>query len=684
MEKKQIEKIYLQKINQIKKHDKAYFEKDNPIISDKDYDSLKYEILNLEKKYIFLKNKNSPSNKVGYKPSDKFKKVAHDVPMLSLANAFSKEDLKDFLKKIKNFLSLKENDNDELVFSAEPKIDGISASLKYVNGIFTLGLSRGDGKIGEEITNNLKTIQDIPKKIIKENFPKILEVRGEVYITKSDFKKINKQFANPRNAAGGSLRQKDYKETKKIPLKFMAYGFGMVEPLKFNKQSEYLKLLKGWGFKTSNLNILLSDISEIEKNHKNIEEKRIEIDYDLDGLVYKINDLALQKRLGFVSNSPRWAIAHKFSSEKGFSKINNIEIQIGRTGALTPVAKIDPINIGGVVVSNATLHNEDEIERKDIRISDTVCIQRAGDVIPQVLYVDKSNRNKNSEKFHFPKKCPSCGLKTIKEFNSNTKKKDAVTRCPDTNFNCKEIQREKLKHFVSKDALNIEGLGKKLIDKFWEKKIIRYPYDIFNINLKILENHDGWGVRSIDNLRNSINKSKLVTLDKFIFSLGIRHIGEENAKVLAKHFLDAKKFLDLSKKLNNNDQQYFNELNSIDGIGSSQIDSLRRYFSNDRNLHIISKLINLLKIRDYKYLNKKTPISGKQIMFTGGFADKSRSELKSLAESFGAKIVSSISKKTDFLVAGSQKPTIRKINEAKNLNVKILHEKDWNKIIGQL
>ena len=361
----------------------------------------------------------------------------------------------------------------------------------------------------------------------------------------------------------------------------------MVEPVNFKKQSEYLKLLKGWGFKTSPFNSLLGSVEEIEINHKIIERKKSEIDYDLDGLVYKVDDLNLQKRLGFVSNSPRWAIAHKFSAEKGFSKIKNIEIQVGRTGALTPVAKIDPITIGGVVVSNATLHNEDEINRKDIRINDTVCIQRAGDVIPQVLHVDISKRNKNAKKFNFPKKCPSCGAKTIKEFNSNTKKIDAVTRCPDPKFICKEILREKLKHFVSKDALNIEGFGKKVVENFWNKKLIKYPYDIFALDLNVLKKFDGWGEKSINNLKISINKSKEISLDRFIFSLGIRHIGEENAKVLAKHFINVKKFFDISKNLNNN-QKYLDELQSIDGIGNSQTESLKKFFSNGQNTTYLS------------------------------------------------------------------------------------------------
>jgi len=592
MQRKEIEKVYIKKINELEKHNKAYFSEDNPIVSDKDYDEIKKEIIDLEKKYKYLKNKNSPSKKIGYKPSEKFKKIEHDVPMLSLANAFSKENIEDFIKKIKNFLNFK--DSEKIAFSAEPKIDGISASLKYVDGIFVVGLSRGDGKIGEDITSNLKTIEDIPKKIEKANFPKVLDVRGEVYISRSDFKKISKQFANPRNAAGGTLRQKDSNETKKIPLKFVAYGFGAAEPKNFYKQSEYLKLLKTWGFKTNPLNKLVTTIEDIEENYKVTETQRSTIDYDLDGLVYKVDDLKLQNRLGFVSNSPRWAIAHKFSSEKGFSIIKNIEIQIGRTGALTPVAKIEPVNIGGVVVSNATLHNEDEINRKDIRVNDTVCIQRAGDVIPQVLYVDKEKRNKNSKKFNFPDKCPSCGSKTVKEFNSSTKKKDAVTRCPDLKFNCKEILKEKLKHFVSKEALNIDGFGKKIIQNFWDLDMIKYPPDIFNLDFKKISSLDGWGDLSVSNLEKSIKKSRKISLQKLIFAIGIRHIGQENAKTLAKYFVNIKKFEELFDEKKR--KKILDYLLELDGIGETQVKSLATFFSNSNNLNTVSNLIKELNI----------------------------------------------------------------------------------------
>ena len=678
MKKNEIEKIYLNKIKEIKKYDKAYFDKDNSIVSDKFYDELKKEILELEKRYKYLKNKDSPSRKIGYKPSGKFKKVKHSAPMLSLSNAFSSEDIEDFIKKIKNFLNL--DNSEKISFSAEPKIDGISASLKYVDGIFTLGLSRGDGKTGEDITNNLKTIKDIPKIINIKSFPKILEVRGEVYISKLDFKKIDKKFANPRNAAGGSLRQKDCEETKKIPLKFVAYGFGVVEPMKFERQSEYLELLKLWGFNTNPLNKIVNTLEDIDKNYKDIEKRRATINYDLDGLVYKVDNLKLQNRLGFISNSPRWAIAHKFSAEKGFSIIKSIEVQVGRTGALTPVAKIEPINIGGVVVSNATLHNEDEINRKDIRVGDTICIQRAGDVIPQVLYVDKNKRNFKSKQFIFPGKCPSCGSKTIKEFNFATKKKDAVTRCPDTKFDCKQILLEKLKHFVSKEALNIDGFGKKIIQNFWVSNMIKFPADIFNLNFKKISKMPGWGELSASNLEKSIKKSKNISLDKFIFSIGIRHIGQENAKTLAKYFLNINKFEELFDKSKR--EKILNYLLELDGIGETQINSLNVFFSNNNNLLNVSNVIKELTIISYK-TNKLGIFYGKTIMFTGGLSKMSRAEAKALVEKEGGKIVGTPSKKLNYLIVGESKPTTKKIEKAKQFNIKIIDENSWYNLLNR-
>ncbi len=421
MKDKEIKRIYIKKLTEIEKYNEYYFDKNNSLISDAEYDLKKKEILNLEKKYKFLNNKNSPSKTIGFKPSKNFKKVKHRVPMLSLSNAFDENDLINFEKKISNYLDL--NKNFKLEYSAEPKIDGISASLCYKNGELIMGLSRGDGSEGEDITQNLKTIKDIPQSISSKDFPEEIDIRGEVFIQNSDFKKIESKFANPRNAASGSLRQKDPKATAKIPLKFIAYTYGFEKNLNLKNQTEFIKKLQDWGFKTNPFNKKITGIQNLIENHKFLETKRSDLDFDIDGLVYKINGFELQKRLGYVANAPRWAIAHKFAANSSVSNILNIEIQIGRTGALTPVAKIKPVNIGGVLVSNATLHNEDEIKRKDIRIGDTVLIERAGDVIPHVVSVDLKKRQKNSKKFQFPIKCPSCGSETIKEYNNTTKKK---------------------------------------------------------------------------------------------------------------------------------------------------------------------------------------------------------------------------------------------------------------------
>ena len=460
--------------------------------------------------------------------------------MLSLSNAFNKNDMKDFLSKIKNFLNIKDQ-NIELI--SEPKIDGISATLIYEKGLLTKGLSRGDGITGEDILENLKTIKEIPKNIKSKNIPSLLEIRAEVYIGKKDFDQIKGNFANPRNAAGGSLRQKNPIETSKIPLKYFAYGFGAVKPMKFLTQTDYLEQINSWGFSTNPLIKTVKSLAEIENQHSYINSIRSSLNYDIDGLVFKVNLLKLQSRLGNTSNSPRWAIAYKFSAEKAFTKIKDIAIQVGRTGAITPVAKVEPVTVGGVVVSNATLHNEDEIERKDIRIGDTVQIQRAGDVIPQVISVDKSKRSQKSKKYNFPEKC-LCGSITYKEKNKSTLKEDAVRRCL-KGYDCNFIAREKLKHIVSKDAFNIDGLGKKVIDQFWDLKLIKKPSDIFSIDYDKIRNLEGWGELSINNLKKAIEKSKIIDLDRFIFSIGIRHIGQENAKILAGFFKSINKFSDI-------------------------------------------------------------------------------------------------------------------------------------------
>ena len=662
-------KNYKKKLKLLENYNKHYYQNQKPLISDKEYDELKSEILELEKKYGFDDLK-SPSVKVGYKPSKKFEKFKHKVKMLSLSNAFNEEDLINFQKKNINFLAL--NENYEFEYSAEPKIDGISASLNYKNGNLVKGLSRGDGEEGEDITENLKTIKDIPLNISHKDFPQEIDIRGEVFIETNDFKKIQKDFANPRNAASGSLRQKDPKKTELIPLKFIAYTFGFNSSMRESKQSDFIKNLSKWGFKTSDLNKTIKGINNLVKYHSEIEKKRYSLNYDIDGIVYKVNDFSLQKRLGFMATAPRWAIAHKFSANYSVTKILDIDIQVGRTGALTPVAKVKPVNIGGVMVSNATLHNEDEINRKDIRIGDTVKIERAGDVIPHVISVDKNLRNENIKKFIFPKKCP-CGFETIKEFNKVTKKIDAVRRCPDIGFDCNRIAKEKLKHFVSKDALNIEGLGKKVIEKFWDLKFIKLPDDIFNLNFQTISRLEGWGSQSAENLKNSINKSKKIKLDKFIYSLGIRHIGQENAKLISEFLGNYSNFIKLK------DQKKIEDLSNIDGIGETQINSLKNFFKNKTNLNVISSLGKILTFEKIIIKKNEGVFSNKILMFTGKLSNISRAEAKSIVENNGGKIVSNISKKLDFLIAG-EKPTTRKIKLANELKVKILNQSDFEKI----
>ena len=673
MKKSEITKQYLRKIKLINKFNKFYFDKNKPLVSDKVYDDLKKEIIILENNHIFLRSKNSPSQVVGHRPSKSFKKASHKVPMLSLSNAFSEEDLINFEKKITNFLSRKEGF--QIQYSAEPKIDGISASLTYKNGSLVRGLSRGDGKEGEDITNNLKTIKDIPQHISSKDFPEEIDIRGEVFIQNSDFEFLKDKFANPRNAASGSLRQKNPEDTKKIPLNFIAYTFGFENGLKVENQSDYLKKLKEWGFKINPLNKLISGVKNLINNYNEIEKKRADLDFDIDGIVYKVNDFVLQKRLGNVANAPRWAIAHKFSSNKAVSQINDIEIQIGRTGALTPVAKIKPINIGGVQVSNATLHNEDEIIRKDIRIGDTVTVERAGDVIPHVVSVDVLKRKNTSKKFIFPKKCP-CGYETIKDFNNITKKFDAVRRCPDKGFECNRIAKEKLKHFVSKEAFNIDGFGKKIVEKFWELNLIKLPQDIFKLDYNRIEKLDGWGKLSVENLRYSVDEKKQISLERFIYSLGIRHIGLENAKLLSRYFGSFQKFKNLSKKNN------YRDLLNIDGIGETQLVSIKNFFSKNINVTILNELDKVLNVQNARAVNTKGLLKDKSFLVTGKLNNISRAEVKSLIEENSGTTVSSVSKKLNYLIIG-EKPTKKKIDSAKALKIKIIDQDEFLRMLNK-
>jgi len=674
MNESDFKKEYEEKIKLFKKLNEHYYNLSKPLISDQKFDKLKNDIIILEKKNNYLKSKDSPKVSIGFKPSKNFLKIKHKIPMLSLGNAFNKEDLINFEKKIVNFLSLR--DSNTIEYSAEPKIDGISASLIYIHGKLMKGLSRGDGSEGEDITQNLKTIMDIPLEITNKNFPEEIDIRGEVFIENNDFKLIKEKFANPRNAASGSLRQKDSAVTAKIPLKFIAYTYGYVKKMNINNQTDFLEKLKLWGFKTNPFNKKITSIKDLILNHKYLEEKRKEIAFDIDGVVYKVNSFDIQKRLGFAANAPRWAIAHKFSAHSSISEIINIEIQIGRTGALTPVAKIKPVNIGGVIVSNATLHNEDEIKRKDIRIGDTVTVERAGDVIPHVVLVDLKKRKKQSRKFIFPVNCPSCGSKTIKDYNEITKKQDAVRRCASEGYECEKIAIEKIKHFVSKEAFNIDGFGKKIVENFWHLKLIRLPQDIFSLNYNKILQLEGWGKLSITNLRYSINQKKKISLERFIYSLGIRHIGQENAKLLAKHLKNIENFIKLQ------DGENIKNLSNIDGIGITQIQSIKKFFLNKTSLEVLTKLKQKISVGSAMIVNINGLLKNKTFMLTGKLSGISRAEAKSLVEQNAGNIISNVNKKLDFLIIG-EKPTIKKINTAKELNIKIIDQKEWMKMLNK-
>ena len=675
IKKSEIIKKYSSKIKTLKKHNNLYFNYDKPQISDADYDLLKQEIKKLENDYKYLESLGLTKNLVGSAPlKNKFEKKNHLLPMLSLSNAFNDGDMVDFLKKINNFLNLNQK-NIELI--SEPKIDGISATLIYEKGKLVRGLSRGDGYVGEDILENLKTIKEIPKKINPDRIPKLLEIRCEIYIGKKDFSKIKDKFANPRNAAGGSLRQKDPKVTARIPLKYFAYGFGAMEPAIFKTQSEFLNKISNLNFVTNPHTKVIKNLDEVKKHYSKINQIRSSLNYDIDGLVFKVNNINLQKRLGNTSNSPRWAIAYKFSAEKAITKIKDITIQVGRTGALTPVAKVEPVTVGGVVVSNATLHNEEEIIRKDIRIRDYVTIQRAGDVIPQVVSVDISRRDKSSKKYIFPKKC-LCGADTKKELSKSTNKQDAVRRCF-KGYDCKFIAKEKLKHIVSKEAFNIDGLGKKVIEQFWDLNLIKEPSDIFRLDYNKIEKLEGWGELSINNLKKAIRKSQVITLDKFIFSIGIRHIGQENAKILASFFGSIQKFSKLFELKSR--KEILNNLIDLDGIGDTQIQSINNFFFNETNIRITKELINKLSFEKYSINKIDGKFSNKKLMFTGGFQSMSRSEAKAIAENNGGKVLGTISKKLDILVVGNSKPTNKKIEQAKQLSIEIVKESEWYKIL---
>ena len=653
--------------NIIKKHNILYHQKDNPKISDAQYDEYIKENNILEKKYPKLILNDSPDKIVGSQPLNKFKKNNHITPMLSLSNSFDKKDLINFYKRIIKFLNL--NLDTKLSFICEPKIDGLSLNLLYKNGKLLHASTRGDGFVGEDVTNNISNIKAIPINLNSKNCPKNIEIRGEVFLEKEDFIKLNEllndkdKFSNPRNAAAGSLRQLNSEITKKRPLKFLAHGIGHSDKQYENIEKFYQDLRK-WKIPYNKFTKLKHSIDSMFDFYKDIANIRSSIDYDIDGVVFKINNYDIQRRLGYVGKNPRWANALKFSAEKTSTEILDINFQVGRTGAITPVARLKPVNIGGVIISNATLHNFDKIEKKDIRIGFNVEIQRAGDVIPQVLRVVK--KNTNSKLILPPQNCPSCKNPTVKD------KGEAVLRCINF-YKCEAQIIGQLIHFVGKKSLNIDGFGEKQIKQFYNLKMIKRIDDIFSIEKyknKIIK-LEGWGEQSFINLIKSINQSKNIDLNKFIFSLGIRHVGETISKILAKEFLSVKNFI-----RNSSNQE---RISLIDGLGPKAINSVISFFSYKENSKTVSKLIEILKIKDFKRPKNDSLFSNKNLVFTGTLKQLSRDEAKYLAQEMGAKIRSSVSRNTDFLIIGSKPGSKEK--KAKELNISILTEEQWIKKI---
>jgi DNA ligase (NAD+) len=686
--------LHKQLAAEIKDHDTRYYQKADPIISDAEYDQLRKNLQDLERKFPNLVTPDSPTQSVGTAPAKGFGKVRHKVPMLSLDNAFNSNELREFESRVRRFLGL--SPEEDVAFFAEPKIDGLSASLRYERGVFVQGATRGDGQEGEDITENLKGVIDLPL-LLETNGnapPTVFEVRGEVYMSGSDFMALNKSqlaseaktFANPRNAAAGSLRQLDTSITASRNLRLFAYAWGDVSEIPGKTQSEVLDQFAKWGFSVNPLSRVCANMTEAIDAYRKIEELRASLDYDIDGVVFKVNRLDWQERLGFVSRSPRWAIAHKFPAEKASTVIQDIEIQVGRTGALTPVARLRPVTVGGVVVSNATLHNEEEISRKDIRIGDTVVVQRAGDVIPQVVEVNLEKRPPDSRPYEFPEKCPVCGSHAVNEMNTSTGKIDVVKRCTG-GLICRAQAVERLKHFVSRNAFDIDGLGAKQIEAFYSDGLIKSPADIFTLetrdktqgNLKRLKNREGFGVKAIDNLFAAINDRRHVDLDRFIYALGIRHIGQGNARLLARNYLtlDA---LRVSLDMNREDAgEKYSELLNINGIGQAVADAVVEFFNEKLNQEILDALLQEIEVGDFEAPINDSPIAGKTVVFTGSLELMTRAEMKARAEGLGAKVSGSISTKTDYLVAGEKAGS--KLQKATDLGVTVLTEKEWIDLI---
>lgn len=669
--------------DEMAKADIAYYQNDDPYLTDAQYDALKKRNEQLEARFPDLKLADGPSVRIGAKIRSEFGKVTHKFPMLSLADIFSVEEVTEFVESINRFLGT----SDDISFSAEPKIDGLSFSARYEHGRFVRGATRGDGTTGEDITENLKTIADLPLRL-PDGVPEILEVRGEVYMSKQDFFELNrkyesegkKAFANPRNAAAGSLRQLDANITKERKLSLFVYTWGEVSDIFWNSQSGFLEAMRGYGFKTNPYNRLCKNTQELTDYFNYLMQVRADLPYDIDGIVYKVDSLALQNRLGFLTRTPRWAIAHKFPAEQAFTKINDIRIQVGRTGALTPVADLEPVNVGGVIVSHATLHNEDEIKRKDIRIGDTVIIQRAGDVIPQVVGVVTERRPAGAKEFEFPHLCPMCGAHAIREED------EAVRRCTG-GLTCPAQAIERLKHFVSREAFDIEGLGARNMEEFFNEGIVKNPVDIFTLerrNKKLrddlfsalddgniyLENREGWGKKSVENLFKAINEKRRIDLPRFIYALGIRQVGTATARLIAKHYGSFGHFMEDMKN------KETAKLLEIDGVGEAMVNDITGFFEEEHNLKTINGLLQEIEVEDFvDDTDYSSPLAGKTVVFTGTLEKMTRAEAKAKALSLGAKVAGSVSKNTDYVVIGADAGS--KATKAKELGVAILNEDEF-------
>ncbi len=673
---------------EISEHDVRYHSQDAPTISDAEYDALRLRNAALEERFPELVLADSPSKRVGAAPQEKFGKVQHRVPMLSLGNAFDDEDVTEFLGRVRRFLNLPEST--EIEVTAEPKIDGLSISLRYEGGKLVQAATRGDGAEGENVTANVLTIRDVPAKL-EGKAPAVLEVRGEIYMSHKDFAALNKKqiqegektFANPRNAAAGSLRQLDSSITASRPLRFFAYAWGEAPDLPGKTQWDVVMGFKKLGFPVNPLMKVCRSSKELLAQYHSVEKRRADLGYDIDGVVYKVSRLDWQERLGFVSRSPRWAIAHKFAAEKATTVLEGIDIQVGRSGALTPVARLKPVTVGGVVVSNATLHNEDEIARKDLRIGDTVIVQRAGDVIPQIVAVVREKRSRGAKPYEFPKVCPACGSHAERE-ERETGKTDVVRRCTG-GLICPAQRVERLKHFASRNAFDIEGLGDKIIEEFYHDGLIQSPSDIFTLEardkraLEKLRDREGWGEASVRKLFEAIDQRRNIALDRFIFALGIRHVGETTARVLARSYGSAKVFRD-QMIVALPDSETWNELNALDGIGAVVAESITQFFAEKHNVDVVDELLKHVTPAALAAVAASSPVSGKTVVFTGALEMMTREEAKSMAERLGAKVAGSVSKKTDLLVAGPGAGS--KLKEAEKHGVEVIDEAEWFRRVG--